>query len=170
MKGLAWTLFVLSVCLLIFLVGFGVIRGYLFNYECGGYLKLAADAPTVERANGFLVRAVSYLDKTGRTHGNSAVIFKTPGNDVGIWYAQIMESLKTTEEIIKKGSGASQLERDNALMKIRETLLDVGESGTELTHPAHIAIVPYQVAIVVLWLVFLFMSIGCGVAMFKVYA
>ena len=151
MKGIAWFLTALWVALFIFLALFGIVRGYFFSRDCGSYLKLAADAPTVERASGFMETAIAYLVATGRTQGNSAVIFKTPKNDVGIWYQQTRAALETTRAIIQKGAGASQLERDNALMKIRETLLDMGESGTQLTLPSHISIVPYQVLIVILW-------------------
>ncbi len=50
----------------------------------------------------------------------------------------------TLNSIITQGSGASQLEKDNALMKIREVLVDIGSSGVSVTLPVHINLYPYQ--------------------------
>lgn len=167
MRTVAWCLCVFCVAVLLFLGTFIVVRGYLFDRDCGDYLKLAADAPTVERADGFLSKAIAYLDRTGRTAGNSAIIFKTPENDVGIWYGQLKAAHETTITILAKKPDATQLERDNALMKIRETLLDQGETGTVVTAPAHISIVPYQVAIAVLFWLLLALVILDGVLFWR---
>jgi hypothetical protein len=169
MKAFAWFMFGLCVILFVFLSVYCIYQGYVFKLNCGGYLKLAADAPTIERAGDFLSRALGYIEKTGKTSGNSAVIFKTPENDVGLWYGQLLAAKMTTDKILERGSSATQLEKDNALMKIRETLLDQGEKGTVITRPAHISIVPYQVPIILLWWVLLALSGACVFCMFKAY-
>jgi len=138
----------------IFLIIWGAYLGlawWQFNKNCGDYLKLTGDAPTVERADGFLEKAIAYIEKTNRVSGNSSIIFKKPTNDVGIWYAQIKAAKETTEKIITRGEGVSQLERDNALMKIRETVLDQGEKGTMVTTPDWISLFPYQLFKIILW-------------------
>lgn len=127
------------------------ISRWQFNKNCGDYLKLAGDAPTVERADDFLGKAMAYLEKTNMISGNSSIIFKKPTNDVGIWYAQIKAAKETTEKIIARGEGVSQLEKDNALMKIRETVLDQGEKGTVITTPDWISLFPNQLFKIINW-------------------
>lgn len=129
------------------------VSNYMFNRACGDYLKLAADAPTVERANGFLGTALVYMERRGMTHGNSAFVFQKPSTDVGVWYGQVKGAKTTLESIIAKGDGASQLEKDNALIKVREVLLDQGDSGTAVTLPVHINLFPSQgLYFAMLWL------------------
>ncbi|MDP2930544.1 MAG: hypothetical protein Q8N56_02990 [bacterium] len=151
MKSFGVSLVVVAVISLIIWGGYLGLARWQFNKNCGDYLKLAGDAPTVERADGFLEKAIAYIEKTNMVSGNSSIIFKKPTNDVGIWYAQIKAAKETTEKIIVRGEGVSQLERDNALMKIRETVLDQGERGTMVTTPDWISLFPYQLFKVILW-------------------
>lgn len=136
---------------LVVVIIFSVIRWYGLKAECSDYLKLSADAPSIQKADHFLGEALKYLERKKLTKGNSAFLFRTPSNDVGIWYEQIKGAKETTEDILKRDSlvTVAQLEKDNALMKVREVILDEGSSGTEVTLPAHLTTFPYQ------WLFFL---------------
>jgi len=91
------------------------------------------------------------------TSGNSAFIFHTPRNDVGIWYEQINGAKETASRLLEKikedPESVSQLEKDNALMKIREVVLDLGESGTKITTPKNISWFPNQWLMLILWIV-----------------
>ena len=49
---------------------------YKFNRNCADYLKLAGDAPTLERADGFLSMALEWMDYKNLKYGNSALFFK----------------------------------------------------------------------------------------------
>ena len=162
MKSVGITLLVVGGISLIALGVISVVWDYHFDRDCGDYLKLAGDAPTVSRANDFLKKAISYLEETGKTSGDSGVIFKKkPSNDIKIWYQQLVAAKETTEEILAKGDKASQLEKDNALMKIRETVLDQGEKETEVTRPDYIALFPYQ-AIILLSVAAAIVLLGLG--------
>lgn len=132
-----------------------IIFWYSFVKNCEDYLKLAGDAPNVVRADEFLGQALDYIEKENLTSGNSAYIFHTPKNDVGIWYEQIKGAKETTAALLKKAKenpeSVSQLEQDNALMKIREVVLDSSKSGTKVTLPDAIAWFPYQWGMLVWW-------------------
>jgi hypothetical protein len=144
MKFVGVVLTVLGVILFVGFCVFAIVQAYHFDRDCGDYLKLAGDAPTITRANDFLKKAIVYLGETGKTSGDSAFIFKRrPSNDVAVWYQQLVAAEKTTEDILAKGDNAPQLEKDNALMKIRETVLDQGE-GVIVTHPTNISLYPGQ--------------------------
>jgi len=136
---------------------------YQLKVECIDYLKLAGDAPTVEKAYEFLSKCMSYVERKGITSGNSGIIFHPPRADLEIWYGQIRGARDTAKVILgKDGSGSlDQLERDNALMKIREVLLDHGESGTTVTKPPWLSWYPHQGAILVWWvLTFVILVVG----------
>ena len=132
-----------------------ILLAYNFDASCESYIKLAGDAPNVERADEFLGKALSYIEENGLTWGNSALIFSTPQSDIGIWYGQIKGAKETTASIlsrIKEGEMVSQLEKDNALMKIREVVLDETSDGTSVTTPDWITWFPRQWAMVI-WLI-----------------
>lgn len=136
---------------------FNLVAWVEFKTNCGDYLKLAGDAPSVERANQFLGKAVAYLENRNLTAGNSAYIFHTPKNDIGIWYKNIKGAYEVTASVLareKANPGSvSQLEQSNALIKIREVVLDQGEKGTAVTQPDHIVVFPNQWLLLIGYLV-----------------
>jgi len=150
MKVLGWALFTGGVAGMIVLSIVCSLSVYQFNRGCADYLKLAGDASTIEAANGFLGQALAYMETTGKTSGNSSLIFKKPLSDVGIWYKQTKDAKGVLEGIIAKGDEATGTEKSNALLKVRETVLD----GTSVTYPPHIALYPggsYAVAVILWW-------------------
>ncbi|NTU69860.1 hypothetical protein HGB13_03520 [bacterium] len=155
MKTISWFMVLVGTISLIMVSVISVIFWYVFSNNCKDYLKLAGDAPNIERADQFLGQALSYIEKESLTNGNSAFFFHTPTNDIGIWYEQIKGAKETTADIIKKSKDnpatVSQLERDNALMKIREVVIDNSQKGTSVTVPAHITWFPYQLAMLFWW-------------------
>lgn len=133
------------ICLLLF-VGCGVARavnGISFDRNCEGYLKRAADANTVELAEKNLVVALNHLESNGTTSGYTSILYRTPDEDVGFWYQNLQASLKELRSIKPE---AAQLERSNVLMKLRETLLDHGQSGDTVTTPPGISVFPSNTA------------------------
>lgn len=120
-----------------------IIRSIEFKTYCKDYLKLSGDAPTVEKAKEYLDKAIEYLDKNDLRSGNSGVIIKTPDKDVGIWYQQITGARDTARKMLS--GNHTQLEKDNALMKIREVVIDSGED-VEVTYPDNIVNYPNQVS------------------------
>jgi hypothetical protein len=104
MKILGSIVLTLGIVLLIGLILFAGIRWYQFKLNCKDYLKLAGDAPTIQKADEFLGRAISYLEDHNLIRGNSAILFRTPSCDVGIWYGQIKGAKETLTRIIDRKS------------------------------------------------------------------
>jgi len=148
MKGLGWFMAIVGTIALIIVIVIAVSRWYSFYNEIGDYLKLAGDAPTVEKADSFLGTALNAIEHRGLTSGNSAFIFHKPNADLGIWYNQIKGAKETTATVLKRAStdpgSLTQLERDNALMKIREVVLDNSSGGITVTTPPNITWYPQQ--------------------------
>jgi hypothetical protein len=121
-----------------------------YNRGCEGHLKRAADANTIALALEETKTAVDYMEFNQLTTGYTSVLYTTPDEDIGFWYRNIksaMEELKTIKP------DATQLEKTNVLMKLRETLLDEGKS-TSITAPDGISIYPRNA----FWAFWLFVS------------
>ncbi len=109
-----------------------------FDINCTGHLKRAADANTVELAKTELKTAIAYLDANNLKTGNTGIIFEHPSCDIEFWYGNLTASLAELESI---DADTPLLTRTNALIKLRETLVDHG-AGTTVTEPAGISIYP----------------------------
>lgn len=137
------------------------ILWYDFTSNCEDYLKLSGDAPTLEKAHGFLNQALDYIEKEDLTSGHTAFFFDKPDNDLEIWYTQIKGAAETTGTLLEKiesdPESVSQLVRDNALMKIREVVLDDASGSTTVTVPCHITWFPSQILILIWWIISGFM-------------
>lgn len=133
------TVFLTSLLLTVAWASSRIVNHIQFKQDCGGYLIRAANANTISIATTELETAVTYLEKEGLTEGYTSILYKTPDEDIGFWYGNLKASL---EELKAVPEDASQLERSNILMKLRETLLDSGESGDSLTVPDGIEIYP----------------------------
>lgn len=109
-----------------------ITKSVSMKQNCTGYLKRAADANTVETAKEQLQRSIQYLEVNNLTKGYTSVLWKTPDEDIEFWY----NNLKASErELLKVDSLTASMEKTNLLMKLRETLLDNGKSGDDLTVP-----------------------------------
>ena len=138
MKGCFFTI-CSAVCLATF--GAYVVLGIQFNINCKGHLKRAADSNTVEMAKKELDIAIEYLEKEGLTEGYTSVIYKTPDEDIEFWYSNLKSA---SQELAELPNDAPALEKSNALMKLRETIMDQGEKGERVTAPAGISRYPYN--------------------------
>jgi len=118
-----------------------------FDQNCGGYLKQAADANTVELAKQRIDIAVKYMEDKHLTDGYTSVLWRTEGDNVGYWY----NNVKACQKELTECQDGSQLEKSNVLMKVRESLTDDGEKGTELTLPKGISRYPNNAIIGVLF-------------------
>jgi len=130
-----------------------------FNRKCGGHLKRAADANTVETAKKELAMAINYMEKKELTSGYTSILYTTPDEDVGFWYENIKSAY---QELDRVNPDATQLEKTNILMKLRETLMD----GNNLTVPKAVQRHPHNRLFLVLFIVFFGLSI---VGVFMVY-
>jgi hypothetical protein len=138
---------VLVLCCCLFTALFatwGIVRfsNYMsFEIGCGGHLKRAADANTIELAAAELEQAIVYAEKHDLTKGSTHLLFATPDLDIGFWYKNISSARNELREV---SPNASNLEKTNMLMKLRETLVDSGQS-VHITVPDGIYVFPFGV-------------------------
>lgn len=117
-----------------------IVKSVKFSQECTGYLKQAADANTVELALERVDLALNYIESHNLTSGYTSVLWRTEDENIEYWYRNI----KACREELENNIEASSLEKSNVLMKVRETLTDEGEKGTELTVPKGLSRYPYN--------------------------
>lgn len=130
-----------------------VVTEIKFNQNCKGFLKQTADANSVELAIDRLNVAIKYVEDNNLTSGYTSVLYKTENENVGFWY----KNLLTCREELTQCINSSQFEQTNVLMKVRESLTDDGEHGTEITVPPGISRYPNNK----IWAFFFFLSIIC---------
>ena len=107
------------------------IKSIQFDQKCGGYLKQAADANSVELAERQLNLAIDYIEQHELTSGYTSVLWNTEDENIEYWY----NNLKQCQKELAATKDNSTLENTNVLMKLRESLTDVDQNGTTLTIP-----------------------------------
>ena len=124
--------------------------------NCGGHLKRAADANTIELAKQELNVALGWMEAEGLTEGSTYVFYATPNEDIGFWHTNTASSVKELESVNPE---ATQLEKTNVLMKLLETLLDHDNNGDEVTAPPGISRYPHNTGFAILLIVGMVMAI-----------
>ena len=114
------------------------IKSIQFDQKCGGYLKQAADANSVELAERQLNLAIDYIEQHELTSGYTSVLWNTEDENIEYWY----NNLKQCQKELAATKDNSTLENTNVLMKLRESLTDVDQNGTTLTIPCGISRYP----------------------------
>ena len=114
------------------------IKSIQFDQKCGGYLKQAADANSVELAERRLNLAIDYIEQHELTSGYTSVLWNTEDENIEYWY----NNLKQCQKELAATKDNSTLENTNVLMKLRESLTDVDQDGTTLTIPYGISRYP----------------------------
>ena len=118
-----------------------IVKSVQLNQNCTGHLKRAADANSVKLANQELSEAIAYLETNDLTHGYTSILWKTPDEDIGFFYDNLKQSQL---ELQKVTDSTTSLEKSNMLMKLRETLVDNGKEGSELTCPDGLSRYPHN--------------------------
>jgi len=141
------------------IIGFGGLRlykGIMFSKECGGHIKRAADANRIPLAIEELEIVVKYLEDHGMKEGYTSVIYNTPSEDVGFWHRNLSDALKSLKAVPKN---TSPYEESMVLIKLRETLLDHGQTIT-VTAPRGISVFPYNGEYAVGGIILILISLG----------
>jgi hypothetical protein len=133
------TITILSASVFVVTVIVGAVLGVHFDQNIGGHLKRAADANSIELAKQELKTALDNIERSGLTSGYTSVLWRTPDEDIGFWYNNIKASYA---ELNSLSPDASQLERSNTLIKLRETLLDHSGGDEVVTAPDGISRYP----------------------------
>ena len=128
------------ICVLIPIVVYtvGIIKDIRMNSNCINYFEMAADANSVELAEKHLTTGIEYLEENDLTEGNTKIFVYRPTRDIGLWYENLKSAQNQLQELISQ-EGLTELEESNALMKLRETLLD---AEGYVTHPIMISYYP----------------------------
>lgn len=135
----AITILIIGILLTLSWGGIRAYKGWEFTVGCGGHLKRAANANTIDLATIEMQTAVKYAEQKGLTTGYTSVFYRTPDEEVDFWY----QNIKSAHEELKAVSkDATQLEKSNVLMKLRETLVDQGEKSSSVTMPDGISVYP----------------------------
>jgi len=142
----------------------GCVKAVQFQGQCEDYLKLAGDAPTVDKAVGYLRPALDYLERNDMTRGNCAFFFRNPSSDMGLWYGNIKgaydEAQALLERQAKNPTSVTSVDRSNLLIKIREVVIDNGSEGhTVVTSPGNAWLYPFQWLWVIGWAVFVLLGL-----------
>jgi len=141
-----------------------LVRQIQFNQQCGGYLKQAADANSIELAIERLDIALNYIEAHDLTQGYTSVLWKTEDENVEYWYRNI----KACRDELVENVDASPLQKSNMLMKVRESLTDDGgENGVKITVPPGISRYPYNAGFGILRIISWIM-IFLGISLFKI--
>lgn len=123
-----------------------IVAGMQFSANCGDYLKLSADASSIDIAEKHLSTAITYLEDNELTSGQTKVFVRYPKNDIGLWYGNLKDMQTQLRDM--QTDGYTELEQSNMLMKLREVVLD-GDGC--LTLPFCISIVHTNYALI-FWL------------------
>lgn len=151
MKGIFVFLTIVCIILPVIVYGCAIFKTIGMEAECINYLEMAADANSVDLANKHLSTAIEYLEKHDLTSGNTKIFIYRPTNDIGFWYENLKSAQTQLSELNQK-EGLTELEESNALMKLRETLLD----ENAVTHPDLISFYPAHVGwFWAMWLIWL---------------
>ncbi len=133
---------------------YSIVKTVQFSANCGDYIELSADANSVVLAEKHLTSAINYLEENNLTSGQAKWFVAYPKNDIGLWYENLKTAQSQLQEMIKDGN-YTELEQSNMLMKLRETLMNGGESEN-ITVPLAISLMPNGTLLVwlnsVLWM------------------
>ncbi len=142
MKVVSLVLAILVTVVFCVYLGVVVYKDVIFDRGCEGRIKRAADANTIELATKEMEAVVAYAKANGLTEGYTSILYQTPDEDVRFWYSNLTASL---QELKTVKPDATQLEKSNVLIKLRETLLDHGQK-VSVTYPSGIPVFPYNIA------------------------
>lgn len=159
-------IFLTVVCIIVPIIVYGtaIINTIQFNSQCISYFRMASDANSVELAEKYINIGIEYLEKNNLTNGTTHIFIYNPTNDLGLWYENLKSAQRQLHELNSK-EDLTELEESNALMKLRETLLD---NEGSVTHPAMITFYPNH--ILWFWILCLIWSLWVGAIVFGVCA
>ena len=100
-----------------------IVKAVSFDMNCHAYIHRAVGATEIETAKVELAKAIEYIEENSLTEGTVSIFLKSPRNDVGFWYGTLKSAYKELDTFLE---GATQLEKSNYLMRMRESFLEVG--------------------------------------------
>ena len=155
MKKIFILLCVMCIVIPFIVYGVAIVKTIQMDANCISYFEMAADANSVELAEKHLTSGIKYLEENNLTEGNTKIFVYKPTKDLGLWYKNLKSAQAQLQKLNSKEE-LTELEESNALMKLRETLLN---SKGSVTHPSMISFYPSHVswalAIYLIWLLWI---------------
>lgn len=155
MKKIFILLCVICIIIPFIVYGVAIVKTIQMDANCISYFEMAADANSAELAEKHLASGIKYLEENNLTEGNTKVFVYKPTKDLGLWYKNLKSAQAQLQELNSKEE-LTELEESNALMKLRETLLN---SKGSVTHPFMISFYPSHVgwtwAMCLIWLLWI---------------
>ena len=142
MRAIFAMLCIVCIIIPVIMYGVGIVDVIHMDANCISYFEMAADANSVSLAEKHLSSGIKYLEENDLTHGNTKVLVYRPTQDIGLWYENLKSAQMQLQEL-KAKENLTELEESNALMKLRETLLN---SKGSVTHPSMISFYPSHVS------------------------
>lgn len=132
------------ICTIVPLIVYGaaIVKVIQIDANCISYFEMAADANSVELAEKHLSSGIKYLEENNLTEGSTKIFIYRPTTDLGLWYENLKSAQAQLQELSSKEE-LTELEESNALMKLRETLLN---SDGLVTYPSMIAFYPNHIS------------------------
>lgn len=121
--------------------GVAIVKTIQMEANCISYFQMAADANSVKLAEKHLTSGITYLEQNNLTEGNTKIIIYKPTVDIGFWYENLKSAQVQLQEL-SANEELTELEESNALMKLRETLLD---SDGCVTYPEMLSFYPNHI-------------------------
>lgn len=154
-SGLLSTVTILALIASVLYGGIYAYTGITFGQDVKGHLKRAADANSVTLAASELKIALDGIDQRGYCPEAkkatkpeelpqdcyTSMLYNTPDEDVAFWMYNLRGSYT---DLMALPADADGMTKSNALIKLRETLLDQGEKGTVITAPKGVARYPHN--------------------------
>ncbi len=100
-----------------------IVKAVSFDMNCHAYIHRATGATEIETAKVELTKAIKYIEENNLTEGTVSIFLKNPRNDLGFWYSTLKSAYK---ELDTFSENATQLEKSNYLMRMRESFYEVG--------------------------------------------
>lgn len=151
MKAVLISIAIIIMIIPVVVYGIAIFNAIQMDANCISYFSMAADANSVDLAEKHLTTGIEYLEKHNLTSGHTNFIIYKPTNDIGFWYDNL-KSAQAQLQQLKAKEDLTELEESNALMKLRETLLDEGS----VTHPSMISFYPnhigWIIAMALIWI------------------
>jgi hypothetical protein len=148
MKAFIGALLLLPLLILVSIVTYWCVT---FDINCGEHMERAAAANSIPLAREEMEVVVKYADDHNLTSGYTSVLYRSPQNDIGFWYKNMSAS---RDELRNVKPEATELEKSNLLIKLKESLLRHSDGDTKVTIPFGISRFPYNFTLFILWIVF----------------
>lgn len=167
MSKTRWNYVIAGMILILSLIAYGIDLKYkdiVFDRDIGEHMKRAADANTVELATQEMEIVVKNMKDAGMTSGYTSVVYQTPEDEVKFWFDNMNASLQELKAI---NPNATQQEKSNVLMKLKETLTDNTEKGIKITAPPGISKFPNNKIYALVGWILLFIAVVGGVLIWQ---